>query len=93
MTREKQIEILMLDNCTKREAESHLKRGTIIFESNDFENNLTAYISEWYADFEAEEVKQATADFQKMIDTKKPMYNDWRVVEQENKTYYIQYAL
>ena len=37
MTREKQIEILMEDRCTKSEAEKHLKNGTTIFE--DFEEN------------------------------------------------------
>ena len=31
MTREKQIEILMLNHCTKKEAEKHLDDGTIVF--------------------------------------------------------------
>lgn len=29
MTREREIEILMLDKCTKSEAEKHLKNGSI----------------------------------------------------------------
>lgn len=91
MKKEKQIEILMLDNCTKREAENHLKRGTIIFESNDFENNLTTYINEWCADFEAEEVAQITADLQKMINTKNHI-EGWGVIEDDdNKVFYIKY--
>ena len=45
MTREKQIEILMEDRCTKSEAEKHLKNGTTIFE--DFEENFDKYMKEW----------------------------------------------
>ena len=45
MTREKQIEILMEDRCTKSEAEKHLKNGTTIFE--DFEENFDKYMEEW----------------------------------------------
>ena len=32
MTREKQIEILMLNHCTKKEAEKHLDDGTIVLD-------------------------------------------------------------
>lgn len=38
MTREREIELLMLDRCTKSEAEKHLKNGSTIFE--DFEKIL-----------------------------------------------------
>lgn len=31
--RERDIEILMLDRCTKREAERHLNNGTIVYEN------------------------------------------------------------
>ena len=31
MTREREIAILMKDNCTKSEAEKHLKNGSIVF--------------------------------------------------------------
>lgn len=37
MTREKQVEILMLDNCTKREAENHLK-SRILYNLLNFKN-------------------------------------------------------
>lgn len=38
MTREREIELLMLDRCTKSEAEKHLENGSTIFE--DFEKIL-----------------------------------------------------
>lgn len=84
MTREKQIEILMDDRCTRAEAEKHLKNGTVIFE--DFEENFDSYMKEW--DYDDEE-KEA---YIKMIDSKNPA-TDWGVVDQDGKTYYIMYAL
>ena len=45
MTREREIEILMRDRCTKSEAEKHLKDGATIFE--DFGENLESYLDEW----------------------------------------------
>ena len=30
------IEILIMDRCTKSEAEKHLKKGTTVFEGEDF---------------------------------------------------------
>ena len=87
MTREKQIEILMEDRCTKSEAEKHLKNGTIIFE--DFEENLDSYIKE----FSDEDVIGFEEEsFRKMVETKKPL-SDWGVVEKDGKTYYIMYVL
>lgn len=38
MTKEREIKLLMLDRCTKSEAEKHLKNGSTIFE--DFEEIL-----------------------------------------------------
>ena len=32
MTREREIELLMMDRCTKSEAEKHLKDGSTVFE-------------------------------------------------------------
>lgn len=37
MTKEREIEILMLDRCTKSDAEKHLKNGSTVFEGDDFE--------------------------------------------------------
>lgn len=84
MTREREIEILMEDKCTRKEAEKHLKDGTIIFE--DFEENLESYLDEW--DIEEEE-REA---YRKMVTYKIPVA-DWGIVEQDGKTYYIDYAL
>ena len=84
MTREKQIEILMEDRCTKSEAEKHLKNGTIIFE--DFEENFEKYMEEWDIEEEEREV------YRNMIETGEPI-TDWGVVKLEGKTYYIQYVL
>ena len=84
MTREREIEILMDDRCTRKEAEKHLKDGTIIFE--DFAENLESYLDEW--DIE-EEDREA---YRKMVADKIPVA-DWGIVEQDGKTYYIEYAL
>ena len=78
------VDILMLDRCTRAEAEKHLKNGTVIFE--DFEENLESYLDEW--DIE-EEDREA---YRKMVVDKIPVA-DWGIVEQDGKTYYIDYAL
>ena len=82
MTREKEVEILMKDSCTRSDAEKHLNNGTTIFE--DFEENLDSYMKEWNCD---EEEKEA---YRKMIDSKNPV-PDWGVVELDGKTFYIMY--
>ena len=84
MTREREIEILMDDRCTRKEAEKHLKDGTIIFE--DFGENLESYLDEW--DIE-EEDREA---YRKMVTDKIPVAYQL-IVEQDRKTYYIDYAL
>ena len=84
MTREREIEILMKDGCTRTEAEKHLKDGAIIFE--DFEENFDSYMKEWDCD---EEEKEA---YRKMIDSKNPA-TDCGVVDRDGNTYYIMYAL
>ena len=78
------IEILMMDGCTKREAEQHLNNGTIVFE--DFEENFDSYMNDW--DVSEEDIPK----FRKMIDEKKPS-RDWGIVESDGKTYYIMYCL
>lgn len=84
MTREREIEILMDDRCTIREAEKLLKAGTTIFE--DFEENLEAYLDEWNIE---EEDREA---YRKMVTDKIPVA-DWGIVERDGKTYYIMYVL
>lgn len=84
MTREKQIEILMYDRCTKSEAEKHLKNGTTIFE--DFEENFDKYMEEWNID------EEDRNEYRKMAKEKIPA-TDWGIVEKNGKTYYIMYVL
>ena len=84
MTRERQIEIIMDDGCTRAEAEKHLRAGAIVLE--DFEKNFESYLKDWDMD------KDLENDIRKMVGTKKPA-PDWGVVEKDGKTYYIMYAL
>lgn len=84
MTREKEIEVLMKDRCTKAEAEKHLKNGSTIFE--DFEQNIEKYLDEWNVNEEERE------EYRKMVTEKVPA-TDWGIVEENGKTYYIMYVL
>lgn len=84
MTREKEIEILMMDRCTKTEAEKYLKNGTEIFV--DFEKHFDDYMKEWCMD------KDDVAMCKKMINEKIPMIN-WGIVVKDNETYYIMYVV
>lgn len=79
-----EIEILMMDGCTKNDAEKHLKNGTIVFD--DFEEKFEIYMEEWGCG------EDKIQEFQEMIKTKIPVL-DWGVVENEGHTYYIQYVL
>ena len=78
------VDILMLDRCTRAEAEKHLKNGTVVFK--DFEECLESYLDE--LDIEEEE-REA---YRKMVEDKIPVA-DWGIVEQDGKTYYISYVL
>ena len=84
MTREREIELLMLDRCTKSEAEKHLKSGSTIFE--DFEENIESYLDEWNIEEEDKD------EYRKMVTDKIPA-RDWGIVEDDGKTYYIMYVL
>ena len=78
------IEVLMLDGCTKSEAEKHLKRGTSVLD--DFEENFDSYMNEWGIEEEEKE------KYKKMVDEKEPA-EDCGIVEYRDKTYYIAYCL
>lgn len=84
MTRERQIEILTLDGCTKLEAEKHLKNGTVIFA--DLAENLESYLDEWNIEVEDRD------EYHRMVNDKIPA-RDWGIVEDSGKTYYIMYVL
>lgn len=80
------LEILMMDGCTKSEAEKYLKNGTTVFEGEDFEKNFDSYMDEWGVD------EDERAEYKAMIDEKKPVAN-WGIVEHEVNTWYIMYVL
>lgn len=80
------LEILMMDNCTKSEAEKHLKNGSVVFEGDDFEKHFDDYMDEWGID------EDEKAEYKSMIDKKEPV-TDWGIVEHEGKTWYIMYCL
>ena len=84
MTKEREIEILMIDGCTKAEAERHLKNGSVVF--TDFEEHFDDYMKEW--DIEEEEIPM----YRKMIEKKIPAM-DWGIVEEDGEIYYIMYVL
>lgn len=84
MTKEREIEILMMDKCTKSEAKRHLKNGTVIFE--DFEKYFDDYMEEW--SIEDDQI----SSYRKMIEEKIP-FADWGIVEDAGNTYYIMYVL
>lgn len=80
------LEILMMDRCTKSEAEKHLNNGSVVFEGEDFEKHFDSYMDEWGIDEDERE------EYRAMIDKKKPV-TDWGIVEHEGKTWYIMYCL
>lgn len=80
----KEIEVLMMDGCTKSEAEKHLQKGASVFD--DFEENFDSYMNEWGIEDDEKET------YEKMISTKSPI-EDWGIVEDGDKTYYIMYCL
>ena len=84
MTKEREIELLMLDKCTKLEAEKHLKNGSTIFE--DFEENIESYLDEWNIE------EEDKSEYRRMVTDKIPV-RDWGIVEDNEKTYYIMYVL
>ena len=40
------LEVLMEDNCTRKEVEDHLKMGTTVYDGEDFEKNWKSYLDE-----------------------------------------------
>lgn len=78
------LDILMMDGCTKSEAEKHLKKGTVVFQ--DFEKHFDSYMDELDID------DNERAEFEAMVSKKKPVA-DWGIVEDGDKAYYIMYAL
>ncbi len=82
MTNENAVRIIMLDGCTRSEAEGHLEKGSVVFP--DFQENIDLYVNELNAFDEK--------DLREMAKTGKPM-EDWGVVKEDGKTYFIMYVL
>ena len=80
------IDILMMDGCTRREAERHLKNGSVVFEGEDFENHFNDYMDEWSI------YEKDREEYRQMISDKKPA-TDCGVVEKDGKVWYILYVL
>ena len=80
------IEVLMKNGYSKRKAEEELKRGTVVFEGEDFERHFDDYMEEWGVDEEEQE------KYRKMLEEKIAI-PDWGIVEDNGKTYYIMYCL
>ena len=80
------IEVLMKNGYSKRKAEEELKRGTVVFEGEDFERHFDDYIEEWGVDEEEQE------KYRKMLEEKIAI-PDWGIVEDNGNTYYIMHCL
>lgn len=80
------IEVLMKNGYSKRKAEEELKRGTVVFEGEDFERHFDGYMEEWGVDEEEQE------KYRKMLEEKIAI-PDWGIVEDNGNTYYIMYCL
>lgn len=80
------IEVLMKNGYSKRKAEEELKRGTVVFEGEDFEKHFDDYMEEWGVDKEEQE------KYRKMLEEKIAI-PDWGIVEDDGNTYYIMYCL
>lgn len=78
------LEVMMMDGCTKLDAEKHLKSGSMVFD--DFAENLEMYLDVWDEDADCRE------ELRKMVETGKPA-DDWGVVKDGEKTYFIMYIL
>lgn len=80
------IEVLMKNGYSKRKAEEELKRGTVVFEGEDFERHFDDYMEEWGVDEDEQE------KYRKMLEEKIAI-PDWGIVEDNGNTYYIMYCL
>lgn len=88
MNKEKMIEILMADRCTKVEAEKFSNNGTSIYDGKDFESNYIDYANEYYAS--DEDIKELAYQYKDMIDTQTPI-PDWGIVNLSGEKFYIEY--
>lgn len=87
MKKERQIEILMADRCTRKEAEKYLNYNSpisaTIYDSQDVLNLPEERKDIW----DDEDLKM----FYRMVETGRNM-EDWGVVDFEGERYYIEYS-
>lgn len=82
----KDIEILMQDGCTKKEAEKHIAAGAVVLEEEDFRTHFSDYMEDWGIEDDAQQ------PYREMLGKKKPL-PDWGVVEYGGEWYFISYVL
>lgn len=85
---EKNVEILMEDGCTRKEAEKHLNNGTVVYTLEDFTENFE-FMKNFHED--ADEIK-ADKKIKKMLETKIPM-DGYSFVKYDGKEWLISYCL
>jgi len=83
---EKNVEILMEDHCTRKEAERFLKNNTVVYELKDFTEHFGQFMEDWQED------KEGIEAYKKMLETKEPM-SGYNFVEYNGKEYLISYCL
>ena len=74
------VEILMEDRCTRKEAERLLKNSTVVYELKDFTEHFGQFMEDWQED------KEGIEAYKKMLETKKPM-SGYSFVEYNGKEY------
>lgn len=90
---ERDINILIADNCTRNEAIKHLNDGTIVYE--DFEENFDYYIKEYQQQFadENDEDFIEYVEHMRLLMEYKGRTSDESWVKYDGKWYFVEYCL
>ena len=83
---EKNVEILMEDHCTRKEAERFLENNTVVYPLDDFTEHFDQFMEDWQED------EEGIKAYKKMLETKDPM-EGYSFVEYDGKEYLINYCL
>lgn len=83
---EKNVEILMEDRCTRKEAENHLNNGTVVYTLEDFTEHFDQFMEDFQQDADGIEA------YKKMLETKIPMVG-YSFVKYDGKEWLISYCL
>ena len=83
---EKNVEILMEDRCTRKEAERFLKNNTVVYDLKDFTEHFDQFMEDWQEDEEGIEA------YRKMLEAKEPI-GGYSFVKYDGKEYLISYCL